>query len=88
MGCKYNNCKICGYKSECEIYKENAELKTELSENKVADCHIVNGLCEQLTKAKEIIKYLLSFIQKENYRTRWDINIKEAEQFLNSEVEK
>ena len=27
MSCKYNNCKHCGYKSECEIYKENAELK-------------------------------------------------------------
>lgn len=27
MSCKYNNCKLCGYKSECEIYKENAELK-------------------------------------------------------------
>lgn len=42
---------------------------------------------DQLTKAKEIIKYLLSFIQKENYKTRWDINITEAEQFL-KEVEK
>jgi 2-iminoacetate synthase ThiH len=30
MSCKYNNCKHCGYKSECEIYKENAELKEEL----------------------------------------------------------
>lgn len=30
MSCKYNNCKICGYKSECEIYKENAELTDEL----------------------------------------------------------
>ena len=31
-------------------------------------------------------KYLLSFIQKENYRTRWDINITEAEQFLKGEI--
>lgn len=45
-------------------------------------------LKKQLTKATEIIKYLLSFIQKENYKTRWDINITEAEQFLNSEMEK
>lgn len=29
MSCKYNNCEHCGYKSECEIYKENAELKKE-----------------------------------------------------------
>lgn len=40
----------------------NAELKAELSENKVADCHIVNGLCEQLTNAKEIIKQLMKAI--------------------------
>ena len=31
MSCKYNNCKICGYKSECEIYKENAELEDKLA---------------------------------------------------------
>ena len=30
MTCKYNNCKHCGYKSECEIYKENAELRVNL----------------------------------------------------------
>ena len=30
MSCKYNNCKHCGYKSECEIFKENAELKEHL----------------------------------------------------------
>ena len=32
MSCKYNNCKHCGYKSECEIFKENAELKLKLVE--------------------------------------------------------
>lgn len=37
---------------------------------------------KKLTEAKEIIKYLLSFIQKENYKTRWDINIAEAEKFI------
>ena len=42
---------------------------------------------ERFDKAKEIIKYLLSFIQKENYRTRWDIKIAEAEQFI-GDVEK
>ncbi|SEP81709.1 hypothetical protein SAMN04487977_101514 [Treponema bryantii] len=31
MSCKYNNCKHCGYKSECEIYKENAELEEKIS---------------------------------------------------------
>lgn len=31
MSCKYNNCKHCGYKPECEIIKENAELKEQIS---------------------------------------------------------
>lgn len=31
MSCKYNNCKHCGYKSECEIYKENANLEEKIS---------------------------------------------------------
>ena len=31
MSCKYNNCKICGYKSECKIYKENVELEEKIS---------------------------------------------------------
>ena len=31
MSCKYNNCKHCGYKSECEIYKENTELEEKIS---------------------------------------------------------
>ena len=30
MSCKYNNCKHCGYKSECEIYKENADLELKI----------------------------------------------------------
>ena len=32
MSCKYNNCKICGYKTGCEIYKENTELKKSCEE--------------------------------------------------------
>lgn len=77
-----------------ELEKENAELRekydTCLREN--TELKSGCGMCyrkdkENLTKAKEIIKYLLSFIQKENYKTRWDINITEAEQFL-KEVEK
>ena len=69
------------------LKSENAELKDD---NKVmADNYskMEQKFYDNLTKAKEIIKYLLSFIQKENYKTRWDINIAEAEQFL-SEVEK
>ena len=27
MSCKYNNCKVCGYKKDCTILQENAELK-------------------------------------------------------------
>lgn len=72
------------------LKKENAELKNERNAFKIysdgAELDAIN-LNEQLTKAKEIIKYLLSFIQKENYKTRWDINIAEAEQFL-KKVEK
>lgn len=75
-----------------KLEKENAELKYKLNKiekkckfNFVDLLHDVENESkqeEQLTKAKEIIKYLLSFIQKENYKTRWDINIAEAEQFL------
>ena len=75
-----------------ELEKENAELKEKLKPENclklLAKEGYVKFTSDQLTKAKEIIKYLLSFIQKENYKTRWDINITEAEQFLNSEVEK
>ena len=72
------------------LQRENAELKIDKEDlifirNQNAKCMCEDK--EKLTKAKEIIKYLLSFIQKENYKTRWDINITEAEQFL-SEVEK
>jgi len=79
-----------------KLQKKNAELKETLKtyngcgdwDNDFHTCRVylqheeLQDYIEQLTKAKEIIKYLLSFIQKENYRTRWDINIAEAEQFL------
>lgn len=43
MSCKYNNCKLCGYKSECEIYKENAELRDKLKNlSKVAEIRLAN----------------------------------------------
>lgn len=67
------------------------EQKLEQTENALQDYSFnyptITELSTELTKAKEIIKYLLSFIQKENYKTRWDINIADAEQFL-SEVKK
>jgi hypothetical protein len=82
-----------------DLTKENAELKEELKKwkdewqeqvQKATDEGYARTLQTiQLTKAKEIIKYLLSFIQKENYKTRWYINIAEPEQFIkDSEVEK
>ena len=58
--------------------KENAELK-EQNRSLLESCEGATMMYKDLCKAKEIIKYLLSFIQKENYRTRWDINIAEAE---------
>ena len=75
--------------NRCEtLEKENAELKKLKRECETSLCRAEYQYnYDQLTKAKEIIKYLLSFIQKENYRTRWDINIAEAEQFL-KEMEK
>lgn len=68
-----------------ELEKENAELKAELSENKVADCHIVNGLCEQLTKAKICLEQLVSEITVGELEVDPNI-LQQAEQFL-SEVE-
>lgn len=50
-----------------ELEKENKKLNRQLSD---------------IAEAKEIIKYLLNFINKEGYRTRWDINIKGAEDFI------
>ena len=61
------------------LEKENAELKS--------GC----GMCyrkdkEQLTKAKEIIKNLIVFAEMDD--REYEKEYKEAEQFLNSEVEK
>ena len=67
------------------LEKENADLKEQ---NEILSKHILElqadkgRLTDENRQAKEIIKYLLSFIQKENYRTRWDINIAKAEAFL------
>ena len=92
MSCKYNNCKICGYKSECEIYKENAELKKELEITRRCWYDQKNISLDtncKLHKAKEIIKKFLLWENDWHNKTESKYELlKEAEQFLNSEVEK
>lgn len=62
MSCKYNNCKHCGYKPECEIYKENAELKADNDARKFAMAmreKVEKQLREEnekLTAAKDLLK--------------------------------
>lgn len=60
-----------------ELEKENAELKEKLKDAEKAQ--------KQLTKAKEIIKEMLSILPKENIEGVYEIS-EYAEQFLNSEV--
>ena len=75
-----------------ELEKENAELKKQCSI--LADCNTCHSSCknenaemkEQLTKAKELIKEMLSILPKENIEGVYEITEK-AEQFLNSDVE-
>ena len=89
MSCKYNNCKGCGYKSECEIFKENAELK-----KKKEEIEIMTNFCkackkmhtDNLTKAKTYLKYFIEILKR--LRANKEPLVIEAEQFLNSEVEK
>ena len=92
MSCKYNNCKICGYKSECKIYKENAELKEKLKPENclklLAKEGYIKFTSEHLTKAKEIIRKLIKAIHVWDYKNLEQVEA-EAEQFLkDSEVEK
>ena len=84
LWCKTANLKDHNIMINKELEKENAELKAELSENKVADCHIVNGLCKQLTKAKELIKRLLGYEKtpRDCLTERYRKLLEEAEQFL------
>ena len=84
-----------------ELEKENAELKESgsvicdrLSEriDEIVELKNENiGLKNQLTKAKEIIKNLL-ILKNDHYgntKMKWRVKVTEqAEQFLNSEVEK
>lgn len=91
MSCKYNNCKHCGYKSECEIFKENAELKKEnttykngYAYEKMYELRIQAE--EKLTKAKEHIQTLIScLIDWVQEGDKDYCHIEEAEQFLKGE---
>ena len=74
-----------------ELKEENEELKEQCSI--LADCNTCYSSCKneniemkkQLTKAKEIIKEMLSILPKENIEGIYEITEK-AEQFLNSDV--
>ena len=76
---------ICGKLSRLE--KENAELKEQCSI--LADCNTCHSSCknenaemkEQLTKAKELIKEMLSILPKENIEGVYEITEK-AEEFI------
>ena len=68
-------------------FTDNAELKEQCSI--LADCNTCHSSCknenaemkEQLTKAKELIKEMLSILPKENIEGIYEIT-EEAEQFL------
>ena len=70
-----------------ELEKENAELKERCSI--LADCNTCHSSCknenaemkEQLTKAKELIKEMLSILPKENIEGVYEITEK-AEEFI------
>ena len=94
MSCKYNNCKHCGYKSECEIFKENAELKNR---DCWKSCEYANPKAEligqhikdvqNLTKAKDLLKkWVELFKPKGGNMPPTPIQV-DTEQFL-KEVEK
>ena len=84
-----------------ELQKENAELKTDYE---VLSCSVGdfdelqnkleeeqrknNGLSDNLTKAKEIIKTFLGFAEAFGYSPSMDNFISDTKQFLNSEVKK
>jgi chromosome segregation ATPase len=92
-------------KVEKQLREENAKLKTdyevlscsvgdfgELQDKLEEDQRKNNGLSDNLTKAKEIIKELCGMVRELNnpnvQLTNVDYSLSEAEQFLNSEVEK
>ena len=69
----------------CEKYKsykdENAELKDKLEVLIAVGNTCTKGLNKQLTKAKELIKEMLSILPKENIEGIYEIT-EEAEQFI------
>ncbi len=69
----------------CEKYKsykdENAELKEKLEVLIAVGNTCTKGLDKQLTKAKELIKEMLSILPKENIEGIYEIT-EEAEQFI------
>ena len=69
-----------------ELEKENAELKEKYVKECEDTMYVVTDYSKQLTKAKELIKEMLSILPKENIEGVYEIT-EEAEQFLN-EVEK
>jgi len=65
-----------------ELEKENAELK-EINTHTLSQLNLDNGeLITKLTKAKEIIKTCLGFMQAFGYSPSIDKLVTEAEQFL------
>ena len=83
-------CKEEYLKKVTELEQENAELKEKYVQN-ICDCDICDTYCNsQFTKAKDILKRLVSL--SNNSRSllggTWHETVREAEQFLNSEVEK
>jgi hypothetical protein len=72
-----------------ELEKENAELKADF----IKSCKVKEQALErkdkQLTKAKEIIKSLISTLEIIDGEQIYELGeVKEAERFLNGEVEK
>ena len=91
MSCKYNNCKHCGYKSDCEIYKKIAELEKAYNETEElldkqieATYKVVEekaSLERWFSEAKDLIRNLLRVTYGEGWNYSLDWKVK-AEDFL------
>ena len=80
IGCPCEKYK--SYKDEnAELEKENAELKDKLEILISVGNTCTKGLHKQLTKAKELIKEMLSILPKENIEGVYEITEK-AEEFI------
>ena len=64
-----------------ELERENAELKEKYVKECEDTMYVVTDYSKQLTKAKELIKEMLSILPKENIEGIYEIT-EEAEQFL------